>query len=79
MFHGYHQLENPNQHHLSMSFTTMITLGNMVAILSNDNINTNRKEEIASIIKNFIHCSDQEFLSLMGEIYDLKYEADRLI
>lgn len=78
-FHNFEQIEHKKPIESSVDFTTIITLGNYIAILANDNIKTEKKEKIASTIQHLINFSEREFLSMMGEIYDLKYEVDRLM
>ena len=77
--HDFDQLEKNNRKCLSEDFASIITIGNYIAILANEEINTKIKEKIVTEIKSFIQISQKEFLSMMGEIYDLKYEVDRLI
>jgi HD-like signal output (HDOD) protein len=57
-------------------FKRFICLGNLIAVLSNDELNNNTKQEIAADVKAKLDCDDSKFLTIMGDIYELKIEAE---
>lgn len=61
------------------SFKRMICLGNLTAILSVNELSNEKKPEIAQAISASLECSEAEFLTLMGEIYDLRIQVDRFM
>lgn len=63
----------------SGSFTRMICLGNLTAILTTDNLNKENKEEIANAIMKALDLSKPDFLMLMGTVIDLKVEAEKFL
>lgn len=60
-------------------FIINISLGNLLAVLSTDPISNETKNELIDAIKNTLGLNDKDFLTLMGEIYELKHEADNMI
>jgi len=61
------------------SFNRMVCLGNLAAILAKDDLNENVKQKLAKGIMKELDCSESEFLSLMGDIYDLKHDVEKFI
>lgn len=57
-------------------FRRMVCLGNMVAVLAHDELNTEIKHELARAITTTLKSSEADFLALMGTIYDLRIEAE---
>ncbi|MEI6125101.1 MAG: HDOD domain-containing protein [Pseudomonadota bacterium] len=60
-------------------FRRMICLGNIIAELSNDELSTEVKRELADAIITTLKCTESNFLSLMGEMYDFKIETEEFI
>jgi HD-like signal output (HDOD) protein len=54
----------------------MICLGNMVALLSDNNLGDPAKEELTGTLCENLKCSEDEFLNLMTDIYALRAEAE---
>ena len=61
------------------AFTRMIILGNLSAVLAGDPLNDSAKRSVADAIMTTLACSEEQFLTLMGEIYDLQIEAERFV
>jgi hypothetical protein len=57
----------------------MVCLGNLASILSKDELNDEMKRRLAAAIMKALDCSDSEFLSLMGDIYELRLEVDKFM
>ncbi len=76
-FHTIHDLINSHEN-TSQEFIKIISLGNLLAVLSTDNLNNDSKNDIIAAIRGTFNLNEQEFLTLMGEIYELKMEAEKL-
>ena len=50
-----------------------------MSILSKDELNDAVKRRLADSIKKALDCSGSGFLSLMGDIYELKLEVDKFM
>jgi HD-like signal output (HDOD) protein len=64
---------------ISGSFLRLICLGNLMAELSADILSDETKHRIAEAIQRSLGFSEAEFLAIMGEIYDIRLEAERFI
>lgn len=74
--HGIAGLIDSMKENKAVSFNRVITLGNLAATLSEDELNPDTKEILIKAIKASLNLDEQEFLSLMGGIYELKVEAE---
>ena len=77
-----HRLEDlHNNHGITVvdSFIRVICLGNLLTILSSDDLNDSTKEEIAETTKKVLDCSEESFLTIMGDIYELRTEVDEFV
>jgi HD-like signal output (HDOD) protein len=61
----------------SARFRRMICLGNLLTVLSTDELNDAAKRDIASAIRTGLDCTEEEFLAMMGDIYELRIEVER--
>lgn len=61
----------------SARFRRMICLANLLTVLSTDELNDATKREIASAIKTGLDCTEQEFLAMMGDIYELRIDVEK--
>jgi HD-like signal output (HDOD) protein len=61
----------------SARFQRMICIGNLLTLLSGGELNENTKNEIASAAMSFLDCAEPEFLTMMGDIYELQIEVER--
>jgi HD-like signal output (HDOD) protein len=78
----YHSLSNlPNIDTKSSSehFRLIICLGNLLSVLSADELSEATKQKIASSTKTVLKLTDPEFLTMMGDIYDLRSEVERFM
>lgn len=78
----YHRLEDlPRMDRASscFSFKRMVCMGNLTAILAREELNEDVKQKLAAGIMDELDCSESEFLSLMGDIYDLKHDVEKFI
>jgi HD-like signal output (HDOD) protein len=61
----------------SARFRRMICLGNLLTVLSADELNDDTKHQIASAIQTELDCTEQSFLAIMGDIYELRIDVER--
>ncbi len=57
----------------------VITLGNIMVILATERLTEKIKQSIADAIKSSLRCSEESFLAIMGDVYELKMEAERFV
>ena len=69
-------LISPMEDKPSAGFIRIICLGNLVTILSIEDLSNHTRHEIAEAIRADLACTEEEFLTLMGDIYDLKNEVE---
>ncbi len=60
----------------SVCFTRISCLGNLLAILANDELCNEIKKEIAEVTKKELDCDEDVFLTIMGDIYELKSDVE---
>lgn len=77
-FHGLDDLMRLDEQHASDAFRRMICMGNLVSILATRDLKKDNKVAIAEAMKESLECSDADFIKLMGDIYELKDEVDKL-
>jgi hypothetical protein len=63
----------------SMGFTRIICIGNLLAILSADELDSTIKQEFALATQTELRCSEEKFLALMGDIYGLKSDVEAFV
>ena len=63
----------------SGGFKRVVCLGNLIAIMSNNELNEDKKRGIADTIKISLELTEDCFLTLMGEIYELRAEVEQLM
>jgi len=63
----------------SGDFKRIICLGNIVAVLANDPLSADVKKQLAEAITGALRISDEQFLSLMGTIYDLRLQVEEFV
>lgn len=74
--HTLKDLPSLNEDSPSGRFRRMICLANLLTVLSADELNDGTKREIASAIKTGLDCTEEEFLALMGDIYELRIDVE---
>jgi len=77
--HGLEDLRSIDINDTSKHFSLIICLANLLAVLSYDKLNTESKEELSEAITTSLACSEKEFLIIMGDIYELRAEVDKLV
>ncbi len=60
-------------------FKRMVCVGNLVSTLSSEEYSEETKHDLAQAIMKTLGCSDSEFLSLMGDIYELRLDVERFM
>jgi hypothetical protein len=50
-----------------------------MAVLSAEKLNKPTKHETAMAIRASLDCTESEFLAIMGEVYDLRIDAERFM
>ncbi len=78
-FHGLHDLTSHTNKGATGNFTSMISLGNVTAVLLSDELKKEKKIEIAQTIKTSLQIEESEFLVLMGELSELQPEAEKFM
>jgi HD-like signal output (HDOD) protein len=63
----------------SGNFSRMICLANLLAVLSADELSETSKREITAATRTALDCTQREFLTIMGDIYDLRTEVERFM
>jgi HD-like signal output (HDOD) protein len=75
-FHRLEDLAKNNGNTVVESFIRVICLGNLLTILSTEDLNNHTKQEIAEKTRKLLNCSEESFLAIMGDIYELKNEVE---
>ena len=75
--HSLIDLPNIDLNSPSGNFRLMICLGNLLTVLSADELNETAKLEITSATRKALDCTEPKFLTIMGDVYDLKTEVER--
>jgi hypothetical protein len=57
----------------------MIILGNLIAVLTTEELNPTKKNEIVDAIKTTLSLEEKDFLLLMGKIGELHLAAEKLM
>ena len=57
-------------------FQRMICLGNLLAVLSARQLNDSVKQQISDTVRKALDCTESEFLTIMGDIYELRTEVE---
>jgi hypothetical protein len=57
----------------------MICLGNLLTVLSTDELDDDVKQEIAKATRTALSCQEPEFLAIMGDIYELRIDVERFM
>ena len=60
-------------------FQLIISLGNLLTVLSIDELNETTKREISSSIMTALEYNEPQFLTMMGDIYDLRIEVEKFM
>jgi HD-like signal output (HDOD) protein len=76
--HSLHDLKKINEESSKSPYRTMVILGNLVAVLSTDELKEQKRNEIIEAIMRTIHIDESNFLLIMADIVDLKEEAGKL-
>jgi HD-like signal output (HDOD) protein len=61
------------------NFQLMICLGNLLTVLSADELTDRSRQEISTATRTALDCTEQQFLIMMGDIYDLKTEVEKFM
>ncbi len=78
-FHTLRDLAEASPDTVSGAFRRMICLGNLLAVLSNNELSEDNKHIIAGSVSQALEITESDFLAIMGEVYDLKIEVDRFM
>ena len=78
-FHTLEDLLSADENSLPSAFQRMICLGNLIAVLSKNQLSKATREQIADALRTDLNCKEEEFLTLMGDIYELKTEVEGFV
>ncbi|MBW2448954.1 MAG: HDOD domain-containing protein [Deltaproteobacteria bacterium] len=74
---NYHNLSHISRQ--GSDFQTVIALGNLLATLSEGELNESCKNRIKEVAENILRLSSENFISNMADVYDLKSEAEKFL
>ncbi len=74
--HSFEDLINERIDNSSYSYTQIISIGSLLAVMSSEELNNELKLKLVEGIKKVLNCSESDFLTLMAEIYELKLSAE---
>jgi len=77
--HGMESIQSINKGSASHQFANIICLANLMAILANEALSTVTKEKLRSTIMTSLQCTEQDFLVIMGDIYELRIEVEKFV
>ena len=77
--HSLEDLARISPHAPRDAFSRMICLGNLLAILSTNELNEENKRSIADAITSALGCNESVFLTIMGEVYDLRLTVEQFM
>jgi HD-like signal output (HDOD) protein len=63
----------------SGSFLRMICLGNLLAVLSSDELRNAAKQKITRATGKALDCTEAQFLAMMGDIYELRIDVEQFV
>jgi len=75
--HGLRDLLNVESDTPSGPFKRMICLGNLMAVLGNDELRGNTKLEVVKAIRTSLNLTESKFMAIMEEIHELKNDVER--
>jgi len=76
-FHSLRDLLAITENSPSAAFRRMICLGNLLSIVSTGELSSTSKQEISTAVQKALNLTEAEFLTMMGDIYDLRMEAEK--
>lgn len=76
--HSLHDLKRMNQEKQKNPYITMVILGNLVAVLSTDELRQKKRSEIIAEIIKTTAIEESDFMLIMGDVVELKEEVNRL-
>jgi HD-like signal output (HDOD) protein len=65
--------------HAQEPFDRMITLGNLCALLSTNGLHTETRKELGEAVRKALELSEETFLLIMGDIFELKIHAQKFL
>jgi HD-like signal output (HDOD) protein len=78
-FHTLQDLPRIENEDPSGSFLRMICLGNLLAVLSSNELKNATKQEITSATTKALDCKEAQFLAIMGDIYELRIDVEKFV
>lgn len=78
-YHSLADLKNIRGKSLSDAFIRIICLGNLMAVLSHEELAEETKKEVIQEIIDSLECTEADFLTIMGDIYELKLDAEKFV
>jgi len=78
-FHSLRDLLAIRENSASDDRRRMICLGNLLSIVSTEELSGTSKQQISSAVQKALNLTEAEFLTMMGDIYDLRMEAEKFM
>lgn len=57
----------------------VICLGNLIALVSTDEVNSQKKGQLQNAVRSALGCSEEKFITIMGDISGLSVHVERLL
>ena len=75
--HSLQDLQEINDDTPAGQFNRMICLANLIAVLAKDELSTATKEKLSNAIMISLGCTEQNFLVIMGDTYELRIDVEK--
>jgi HD-like signal output (HDOD) protein len=75
-FHTLEDLQSIGEISATKPFERIICLGNLVAVLSKSDLSNEAKKQIADAVQADLGLNEDDFLALMGDVYEWRTEVD---
>ncbi len=78
-FHSLKDLPAVKENSPSADFRRMICLGNLLAIVSADELNSAKRQGLSTEVQTTLNLTEAGFLTMMGDVYELRIEVERFM
>jgi HD-like signal output (HDOD) protein len=78
-FHSLKDLPAVKENTISADFRRMVCLGNLLAIVSADELSSANRQGVSTEVQTTLNLTEAGFLTMMGDVYELRIEAERFI
>jgi HD-like signal output (HDOD) protein len=78
-FHSLKDLPAVTENSMSADFRRMICLGNLLAIVSADELSSANRQGVSTEVQTTLNLPEAGFLTMMGDVYELRIEVERFM